>query len=154
MSDNLHIRAQKLAAQSLVEGLTAVDQTWLNQHLSECPDCTREVATTSDILHALRNVPVAIPSDLAARTQLRVRMRAESSAQTSSGVFFLWLIAGMSWFLGLLSAPIVWHGFAWVGEHFGVPKLALQAAFMLWWAIPALVAVSVVLHQKAAGSRI
>jgi len=149
MNDSLHFRAQQLLAESLVEGLSSADQTWLSTHLHECPDCAREAALTQDLLHALRTTPVTVPSDLAARTQLRVRMRAQESARASRSGLLLWLITGSSWLLGIFSAPLVWRGFAWIGSHFGVPKLALEMGFVLWWAVPALTAVAVVLHQRA-----
>ena len=148
MNDNLHIRAQKFFAQSLVEGLSQADQSWLDEHLRECADCAREAASTHELLHALRNVPVSVPRDLAARTQLRVRLRAQEAAQTSQGNFLLWVITGFSWFVGVLSAPLVWRGFAWVGSYLHVPKLAVEMGFVLWWAVPALFAVAAVLHQK------
>ena len=148
MTGNLHIRAQKFFAQSLVEGLTQADQSWLDQHLRECADCARETASAQDLLRALRNVPVSVPRDLAARTQLRVRLRAQESAQTSQGSYLLWVITGFSWLVGVLSAPLVWRGFAWVGNYLHVPKLALEMGFILWWAVPALFAVAAVLHQQ------
>jgi hypothetical protein len=148
MNENLHIRAQKFFAQSMVEGLGPADQSWLDQHLRECGDCASEIASTQDLLHALRNVPVAVPRDLAARTQLRVRLRAQESAQPSQGSFLLWLITGFSWLVGVLSAPLIWRGFAWAGNHLHVPKLAVVMGFVLWWAVPALLAVAAVLHQK------
>ncbi len=148
MTENLHIRAQKFFTQSLVEGLSNADQSWLDQHLHECADCARETASTQELLHALRNVPVVVPRDLAARTQLRVRLRAQESAQSSQGGYLLWVITGFSWLVGVLSAPLVWRGFAWVGNYLHVPRLALQMGFVLWWAVPALFAVAAVLHQK------
>ena len=148
MTENLHIRAQKFFAQSLVEGLAPADQSWLEHHLSECADCAGEIESTRDLLQALRNVPVSVPRDLAARTQLRMRLRAQESVQPSQGSFLLWLITGLSWFVGVLSAPLVWRGFAWVGSYFHVPRLAVEMGFVLWWAVPALFAVAAVLHQK------
>jgi hypothetical protein len=149
MNGDPHVRAQKLMAESLVEGISSADQAWLATHLQECADCAREAALTQDLLHALHTVPVAIPSDLAARTQLRVRMRAQEAAQSSHGGLLLWTITGLSWILGVVSAPLVWRGFAWIGGQFGVPKLALEMGFVLWWAVPALIAIAVVLHQRA-----
>ena len=148
MNENLHIRAQKLFAQLLVEGLTGADQSWLEQHLRGCADCSREIASTQELLHALRNVPVAMPHDLAVRTQLRVRLRAQESARTSEGGYLLWVITGFSWLVGVLSAPLVWRVFSWVGSYLHVPKLALEMGFVLWWALPALFAVAAVVHQK------
>jgi hypothetical protein len=148
MNENPHIRAQRLFAQSLVEGLCGTEQFWLDQHLHECADCTRETSRTSDLLQALRNVPVVLPHDLRARTQLRVRLRAQKSALDSEGSSLLWVIAGFSWLVGVLSAPLVWRGFAWAGNHLHVPKLAMEMGFVLWWVVPALFAVAAVLHQK------
>jgi hypothetical protein len=149
MSENVHQRAEQLFAQSLVEGLSSSDQAWLEAHLRECADCVQRTASTQQLLRALRNVPVAIPRDLAARTQLRVRLRAQESAPTSTSGALLWIITAASWLVGVLSAPLVWRGFAWLGGEFSLPKPMLELGFVLWWAVPALIAVAAVLHQRA-----
>jgi hypothetical protein len=149
MNDNLHERAQRLLAESLVEGLRPADETWLREHLAECPGCAEEAATTQNVLHALRAVPVSVPRDLAARTQLRVRLRAQEASTAASGCFWLWAVTAASWLLGVFSAPLVWRGFAWLGTNFGLPKLAIEMGFFLWWTVPALIAVGAVLHQRA-----
>ena len=150
MIENLHLRAQRLLAESLVEGITARDQAWLAQHLRECADCSREAAATQDLLQALRSVPVSVPRDLVARTQLRVRLRAQEAGESSRSGLLLWIITAASWLLGVLSAPLVWRGFAWFGGQFGVPSLALEMGFVLWWTVPALLAAAAVLYQRAA----
>ena len=152
MTENLHTRAQQLFAQSLVEGLSSTDQAWLDAHLRDCAACAREAASTHDLLRALCNVPVAVPRDLAARTQMLVRLRAQESAEASGSGALLWIITAASWLLGILSAPLVWRGFTWVGEQLNLPKPVLELGFVLWWAVPALVAVAIVLHQRAASS--
>jgi len=148
MNETLHQRAQRLLAESLVEGIAASDQSWLAQHLRECADCAREAAATQDALHALRSVPVSVPRDLVARTQMRVRLRAQENGESSRGSLLLWIITGASWLLGVFSAPLVWRGFAWFGGHFGVPRLALEMGFVLWWTVPALLAAVAVLYQR------
>ena len=148
MNETLHQRAQRLLAESLVEGIAAPDQAWLGQHLRECANCAREAAATQEALQALRRVPVAVPRDLVARTQLRVRMRAQEAGESSRSNMLLWIITGASWLLGVLSAPLVWRGFAWFGGQFGVPRLALEMGFVLWWGIPALLAAAAVLYQR------
>jgi hypothetical protein len=152
MSENIHQRAEQLFAQSLVEGLSSSDQAWLEAHLRECADCAQQTVSTQQLLRALRNVPVATPRDLAVRTQLRVRLRAEESAQTSTSGALLWIITAASWLLGVLSAPLVWRGFAWLGVEFNLPKPMLELGFVLWWAVPALIAVAAVLHQRASSN--
>lgn len=149
MNDNLHVRAQRLLAESVVEGLRPADETWLREHLAECPACAQEASATQNALRALRAVPVNVPRDLAARTQLRVRLRAQEASTVASGSFWLWVVTAASWLLGVFSAPLVWRGFAWLGSNFGLPKLAIEMGFVLWWAVPALVAVGAVLHQRA-----
>ena len=148
MSGDLHQRAQELLAQSLVEGISSTDQAWLDAHLGECTDCARQAALTGELLNALRRVPVTVPRDLAARTQLRVRLRTQQTAQASNGGVLLWIITAASWLLGILSAPFVWRLFAWAGSQLNVPKLVLEFGFVLWWTIPALVAVAAVLYQR------
>lgn len=149
MTETLHSRAQQLFAQSLAEALSHADRTWLDQHLRSCPDCAREILHTQELLGALRRVPIVMPRDLAARTQLRVRLRAQESAQTSHRSLLLWLITAMSWLLGIFSAPLVWRAFAWVGAELSLPKLLMEIGFVLWWTVPPLLAAGVILHQKA-----
>jgi anti-sigma factor RsiW len=149
MTESLHSRAQQLFAESLAEAISPADRAWLDQHLRDCPDCAREILHTQELLGALRSVPIFMPRDLAARTQLRVRLRAQESAQTSHSGLLLWLITAMSWLLGIFSAPLVWRAFAWVGAEFSLPKLVLEIGFVLWWTVPPLLAAGVVLHQKA-----
>ena len=149
MNDNLHERAQRLLAESIVEGLRPSDEAWLREHLAECPACAIEAAATQNILHGLRAVPVNVPRDLAARTQLRVRLRALETSTAANGSFWLWLVTAASWLLGVFSAPLVWRGFAWLGANFGLPKLVVEMGFVLWWTVPALLAVGAVLHQRA-----
>jgi hypothetical protein len=148
MNENLHLRAQRLLAESLVEGIAAPDQAWLGQHLRECADCAHEAAATQELLQALRGVPVAVPRDLVARTQMRVRLRAQEASESSRSGLLLWVITAASWLLGVLSAPLVWRGFAWFGGQFGVPRLALEMGFVLWWTVPALLAAAAVLYQR------
>jgi predicted anti-sigma-YlaC factor YlaD len=152
MRENIHARAQGLLAESLIEGISPASQSWLEQHLQTCDDCARQAETTGGLLRALRSVAVAVPADLATRTQLRVRLRAQEAVQASRSSLVLWLLTGMSWLLGIFSAPLIWRGFGWLGTEFGLPKLALEFGFVLWWAVPALIAVGIVLHQRASAS--
>lgn len=153
MNENIHQRARQLLAESVVEGLRPADETWLREHLAACPLCAHEAAATQNVLQALRAVPVSVPRDLAARTQLRVRLRAQETATASNGSFWLWAVTAASWFLGVFSAPLVWRGFTWLGANIGLPKLAIEMGFVLWWAVPALAAVAAVLHQRAFSTR-
>jgi anti-sigma factor RsiW len=148
MSEDPHVRARQLLQKSLVEGVTSADRTWLYAHLRQCDACSREAASTRELVGALRAVPVAVPRGLAWRTQMRVRLRAQQAAQAADSNLVLWVITAASWLLGVFSAPLVWRGFAWVGTHLNLPKPVLELGFVLWWAVPALIAVTAVIHQK------
>jgi hypothetical protein len=132
----------------MVEGLSPADEAWLRGHQANCAECAREAAATQDAVQALKSVTVQAPRELAARAQLRVHLRTRELTRTASSNLWLWLIAAASWALGLLSAPVVWQLFSLAGRNLGVPKLALEAGFLLWWTVPALVAAGVVLHQR------
>jgi len=148
MNENPHVRAQRLLAESTVEGVRDADAAWLREHLACCSDCEREDAKARELLYALRSVPVRVPRDLATRTQLRLRLREQELSRAANGSLWLWLVTAASWLLGVFSAPLVWRVFSWMGSSLGVPKLALEMGFVLWWTVPALVAVGVVLHQR------
>jgi hypothetical protein len=149
MSENLHHRAKQLFDESLVERVSSADQSWLDAHLRDCAECSREIARTQQLLRSFRNVSVTIPWDLAARAQLRVRLRAQESAQSSPTSALLWVMTAASWVLGILSAPLVWRVFAWFGSQLNLPKPVLEFGFVLWWTVPALIAVAVILHQRS-----
>ena len=149
MSEDLHAKARRLLGQSAVEGLPPLVDALLRAHLAECAECGRGAAAIEEALQALRSVPVVVPKDLAARTQLRVRLRAQEVSRDARGSLGLWIVTAASWLLGVLSAPLVWRAVAWAGGNFGVPRLVLEVGFMLWWTVPALVALGVVLHQRA-----
>jgi anti-sigma factor RsiW len=149
VNENLHERARQLLDESVVERLRPADEAWLREHLAACSDCAKQAAATQNVLRALRAVPVSLPRDLAARTQLRVRLRAQQTSPATNGSFWLWAVTAASWLLGVFSAPLVWRGFAWLGANFGLPKLAIEMGFVLWWAVPALVAVAAVIHQRS-----
>jgi hypothetical protein len=68
--------------------------------------------------------------------------------QSSNGGALLWVITAASWLLGVLSAPLVWRVFVWAGSEMKLPKLVLEMGFVLWWTVPALIAVAIVLHQR------
>ena len=70
---------------------------------------------------------------------------AEELREHGLGRKLLWTIAGVSWALGIASAPWVWRAFEWVGHRTGAPKLIWEVGFVMWWAVPALLATGVVL---------
>jgi hypothetical protein len=154
MSEQMHRRAMELIAKQRVESICSDDQLWLAQHLAGCPFCATENQRIYDALSALRTMNIDVPHNLASRTQFRVRLRAEELRERSSGTVLLWSIAAISWALGIATAPLVWRGFAWAGQELHLPKVVWITGVALWWAVPALVAIGIILfgHKSQAGA--
>lgn len=150
MNEQIHQRAQKLIAQQSFEPVSFNDQSWLSAHLAECESCAAENLHLNESLLALRTMHLDLPRNLASRTQFRVRLRAEELREKEPAKKFLWLIAAVSWALGVATAPWVWHGVEWLGQETGAPRLLLQAGFVLWWSVPPLVAAWAALSEKRA----
>jgi len=147
MSENLHTRALQLVAKGRVEGLDDTERAWLNTHLQECEVCNEHARQTDHALRSLRTAAIPLPADLASRTQFRVRLRAMELREREPKRRMLWLACAASWIFGIASAPYIWRLFEWFGQVTGVPKLVWEIGFGLWWTIPALFAVIVLLLE-------
>ena len=148
MSQELHTRAERLIAQERVEGISAVDQQWLRQHLYECASCMAHLAATERAIRSLRGFNVSLPPTLAARTQFRVRLRAEQLRREPRWRM-VWAACGVSWTFGAATAPYVWRGLEWLGHRLGVPNMVWEVGFGLWWALPAAVVALILLMTDA-----
>lgn len=152
MSENLHTRALQLVAKGRVEGLAQSESDWLSAHLQDCEFCNEHARQTDSALRALRTAAIPVPADLASRTQFRVRLRAMELREREPKRRMLWLACAASWIFGIASAPYVWRVFAWFGHVTGAPKLVWEIGFGLWWMIPAVFAVIVLLLESAGRS--
>ncbi len=150
MSQELHARAQQLIAQERIEGISAADQQWLRQHLAECASCAARAGATEQALRSLRGLSIALPSGLAARTQFRVRLRAQQ-LRAEPRWRMVWAACGISWAFGAATAPYVWRGLEWAGHRVGVPNIIWELGFGLWWALPAVAVAVILLMENAAG---
>ncbi len=149
MSENLHTRAQQLISKERVEDLSQTEREQLAAHLQECEICVGFSRKTAQVLRGLRAAGIELPADLASRTQFRVRLRAMELRQREPHRRMLWLACAASWIFGIASAPYVWRLFEWFGQLAGVPKLVWEIGFGLWWTIPAVFAVIVLVLENA-----
>jgi hypothetical protein len=153
VNNDLHQRANELLTRRRAEPLSRDDEQWLNAHVSECAACAVEELRLAEALSAFRTMHIDLPRNLASRTQLRVRMRAEELHERSSSVVFLWAIVAMSWALGVATAPLVWAGFAWASRELHLPRYVAMAGVALWWLVPGLLAAGAVLLRKRGAAR-
>ncbi|HXM93508.1 MAG TPA: hypothetical protein VOA64_04520 [Candidatus Dormibacteraeota bacterium] len=149
MNADSHAKAVKLIAQERVEGISPADHASLESHLHACAFCAAVARDTEEALRALTAVDVPFPSGLAARTQFRVRLRAQELQESEPQRRTLWAIAAVSWAMGVATAPYVWRAFEWLGERTGIPKFLWESGVVLWWTIPALIATGILLLENA-----
>jgi predicted anti-sigma-YlaC factor YlaD len=149
MSENLHARAKQLIAKDRVEYISRAEHELLAAHLQECESCAEFARQTDRALRSLRTAAIPVPTDLASRTQFRVRLRSMELTEREPRRRLLWFACAASWIFGIASAPYVWRLFEWFGQLTGMPKLVWEIGFGLWWTIPALFAAVVLLLENA-----
>jgi hypothetical protein len=145
--NELHARAEGLIAKERVEGISAAEQEWLGQHLRECARCAEVANATQQALRSLRALSIPLPRELAARTQFRVRLRAQELQAREPRWRLIWAMCGASWVAGAATAPYVWRGLEWIGHRAGLPDLVWKMGFGVWWALPAIVAAAILLME-------
>lgn len=149
MSEELHVRAERLIAQARVEEISAVEQEWLQAHLAECPACAASASSTEDAIRSLRRLSVPVPRELASRTQMRVRLRAQQLESYEPRWRMVWAACLVSWAFGAVTAPYVWHALEWLGHRMNLPNLVWEMGFGLWWALPAGVTAVILLMTQS-----
>jgi len=146
-TNDMHARAETLIAKERVEGISTVEREWLGKHLRECSQCSEISSATQQALRSLRTLSVPMPRELAARTQFRVRLRAQELQVREPRWRLIWAMCGASWVGGAATAPYVWHGLEWIGHRAGLPDLVWKMGFGVWWALPAIVAAAILLME-------
>ena len=137
MNPDTHGRARKLLAAATVEGISLMEEQWLKAHLSTCKECTNEASALESAVDAFRSLHVVANDDMVRRTNLLVRRRAQELQARRKYAIPLWVSAGMSTVLVLVTAPYTWSLFAWFGRSTHLPNLIWQAGFLAWWFLPA-----------------
>lgn len=152
MSEDLHKHARRLLAAARVEGISDAEQAWLETHMQECAQCGEHASSLARTIGGVRSLAAPLDPALVEATRRRVHFRARELREQESRLRGLWISCAFSWALGVLSAPLLWWGFRWVGRHMALPDLAWQTAFALWWVMPAAAATAVLAGLRARAS--
>jgi hypothetical protein len=148
-----HARAESLIAKERVEGISQSEQEWLAAHLRECAQCSAVADATQQALRSLVTLNFSAPRGLAARTQFRVRLRAQEMRSVRQPRWRLvYLMCGASWIAGAATAPYVWRALEWLGHRAGLPDLVWKMGFGVWWALPAIIAAAILFAETAGAS--
>ncbi|HYX67837.1 MAG TPA: hypothetical protein VE825_01790 [Terriglobales bacterium] len=147
MTPDIHERARHVIAAARVEGISAADQSWLDQHLEDCAACARNAAETRRALEALRWMAVSADPGMVRATRLQVRMRAQELDERASRSLLLWASGVLTTVVGIVTLPLLWNGFAWLGQQLSLPNGVAQFVLVAAWFLPAMV-IAVLLGQR------
>jgi len=154
MRDDIHERALQLVDKRQVEGLTAEEHNELEAHLESCAQCQKRALETERALRALRSAAPRFDVTLVLTTQMRARIRAREITENAARMRALWISCTLSWVLGVLSAPLLWRGFEWMGQRWAISRPVWMTGFALSWVAPAVVAAAVIAWRQARGSSV
>jgi anti-sigma factor RsiW len=148
MKGESHERAQKLLVAARVEGLSAADQAWLDSHLTACAGCTAQAESLERAVAALRSFQAPVNPAIVDETHRRLHLRAQELREHEARMWALGLACALSWVVGVLTAPLVWWGLEWIGEHVGIPKPVWVGVFLISWVMPAVVIAAVLTWRR------
>ena len=154
MRDDIHERALELIDKRQVESLTTEERNWLEAHLESCAQCRKQALETERALRALRSAAPRFDVTLVLTTQMRARVRARELIENAARMRALWISCTLSWVLGVVSAPLLWRGFEWIGHRWAVSRAEWMTGFALSWVAPAVVAAAVIAWRQARGSSV
>jgi anti-sigma factor RsiW len=152
MRDDIHERALQLIDKRQVEGLTPEERNWLEAHLESCAQCQKQARETERALRALRSALPRFDAALVLTTQMRARVRAREINENVARMRALWISCALSWVLGVVSAPLLWRGFEWIGYRWAISRAVWMTGFALSWMAPAVVVAAVIAWRQARGA--
>ena len=154
MMEDIHERALKLIDKMQVEGVTAEERDWLELHLESCAQCRKRGSETERALRALRLALPQFDPTLVRTTQMRARIRARELIENAVRMRALWISCTFSWVLGVVSAPLLWRGFEWMGQRLAISRAVWMTGFALSWVVPSVVVAAVIAWRQGRGSTV
>jgi anti-sigma factor RsiW len=154
MRDDIHEQALQLIDKRQVEGLTAEERNGLEAHLESCAQCQKRALVTQRALTALRSAVPRFDDTLVLTTQMRARVRARELIENAARMRALWISCTLSWVLGVISAPLLWWGFEWMGQRLAISGAVWITGFALSWVAPGVVVAAVIAWRRARGSSV
>jgi len=156
MREENHERALQFIDKMRLEGLTTAEREELQAHLETCASCQEQERQTEVALRAFRAAAPRFDGSLVIRTQMQVRVRALEITENAARLRALWISCALSWVLGVVSAPLMWRGFEWIGHRLALSRVVWITGFALAWIAPAGVAAAIIVWrqaERAVGSR-
>lgn len=133
-----HERARFLLHRSLVEGISAEDQRWLDAHTGQCVECSRYADVSARAVRALDAFAIELDPAAALRVENVVRSRANEMRAAEADAKRLWIGTAVAVFLTFTGSAVLWRPVAWLASERNVPSSVWQTAFVAFWLLPSL----------------
>ena len=121
-----------------LQEVSAQQRRRLEEHLVACEACSEASRSMHEIANQLRSPQggVNAGSYLVRTTQLRVRQRAMQMRERQERMSPLWISCAIASLWALISVPLLWEGFAWLGGRGMIADLVWQSSFVVAWLMP------------------
>src|ERR1700760_177618 len=104
---NDHNQIRSLLSLQVSGGISSEEQTRIDDHLRECSDCRRELASLRALAADLKSIPEPqLSFGLAQRTRARIAAEMAAKAERRQNHRFLASIVGFSWIVTVLTFVI------------------------------------------------
>jgi len=105
------------------------DSDFLQSHLGCCSSCCEQSLAIHNAVSEMRSEVVYAQPAMVRATQLRVRARAAELHTHEETMRPLWMASALALAWAVMSMPLLWQGFAWMGHTTHTPDLIWQTAF-------------------------
>jgi hypothetical protein len=128
---NIRIECDRAVDLLIARGIetTDGDSEFLQSHVTSCPSCSERSNTINNAVHEMRSAVTYANPAMVRATQMRVRARAAELRQQQETMRPLWISSALALGWAVLSMPVLWQGFSWLGHTTRMPDLMWQTGF-------------------------
>ena len=110
----------------------------LEQHLRACDECVEAAESIIDVVSELRAGQSHVQASryLVRATQARLYERGLQLREHQERSSPLWISCAIAFLWAVISVPLLWEGFSWIGNRGKMLDLVWQSAFVVAWLMP------------------
>jgi hypothetical protein len=133
-----HEKARLILDRAMVEGISPAEQSWLDEHIDGCTDCSGYAKVSIRAVRALDSFAFEFDPAAALRVQNVIRSRAEQLASSEAHTRRLMVGTVVAMLLTVTGSLVMWQPTAWLAGRWNLPSPAWQIAFVMFWLLPSL----------------
>jgi predicted anti-sigma-YlaC factor YlaD len=130
---NDHNQIRNLLPLQMAGGISREEQARLDDHLRECSDCRRELASLRALAADLKSIPEPQPSfGLAQRTRARIKAEIAARAERQQQQRYLAVMIGFAWLVTALTLVVGRYLVVDVAAWLGISPHICTSAFIAY----------------------